>query len=268
MIFPEECKSVGSAATKPNGDTVYFLTKYLVHPLPEGGYEILEVRQGEGEGFMRPVESLTLLAGPEDIHVWQGSVSIHNRAGLVGKALSTGRRCTLFGEKDEHMTFVCDPDLSGFATVHVYDITPPRANLSETIRILEELGFFEYAGIQFAHHVRDIAGLHADIYPCRAGGFARTLDRDRPAGGEHVACCLTGRQICAECYGEDFAFEDTCPLSQIADEPFIARCCRAERSGIGVYNGRFGAVVHWGSSPRTMLNAVDAMLKQWKERAM
>lgn len=266
MIFPEECKYIGSAATKPNGDTVYFLTRYLINPLPNGEYEILEVEHTEGTGFMRQVKSLKLLAGPKDIHVWQGRISVHDRVGLVRKALSTKKRCTIFGEKDEHMTFVCDPDLSGFEMVHVYDITPPRANLSETIKILEELGFFEYANIQFDHHVRDISQIDADIYPCRAGGFPKTLDRDHPNSGEYIACCSTGKQICAECYGDEFEFEDTCPLSQIADEPFIARCCKADRSGIGIYNGKFGAVVHWGSSPRTMLNAMDEMLKQWKER--
>ena len=65
---------------------------------------------------------------------------------------------------------------------------------------------------------------------------------------------------------DDFVFEDTCPLPQVAEEPFIARCCRAERSGIGIYNGKFGAVVHWGSSPRVMLEAVDTMLAAWRKK--
>ena len=102
--------------------------------------------------------------------------------------------------------------------------------------------------------------------PAWPGGFDKTLDRDGLTGGEHVACCLTGKQICKECYGEGFAFEDTCPLSMVAEEPFIARCCLAERTGNGIWNGKFCAVVHWGSSPRTMLAAVDSMLNEWQKR--
>lgn len=265
MIFPTECKYIGSAATKPYGDTVYFLTKYLIHPIPEG-FEILDVEHEGENGYLRKVKSVRRLVGPKDIAVWDGSITPHDRTGLIRKALSTGKRCTIFGANDEHLTFVLDPDLSDMETVHIYDIKPPRANLSENLKILEELGFFGMQNILFAHHVRDISKIPADVYPCRAGGFHKTLDRDSLHGGEHVACCLTGRHICGECYGNDFVFEDTCPLSQVAEEPFITRCCRAELSGIGIYNGKFGAVVHWGSSPRTMLEAADAMLAAWRKR--
>ncbi|MDV0443651.1 DUF7714 family protein [Methanorbis rubei] len=265
MIFPSECKYIGSAATKPHGDTVYFLTKYLIHPVPEG-FEILEVEHAGESGYMRPVKSVRQLVGPNDIAVWEGPITPHDRVGLIRKALSTGKRCTIFGAQDEHMTFVLDPDFAGLETVHVYDIKPPRPNLSATIHILEDLGFFGQQNIMFDHHVRDISEIPADVYPCRAGGFPKTLDRDELQGGEHIACCVTGRHICSECYEDEFVYEDTCPLSQIAEEPFIARCCRADRSGIGIYNGKFGAVVHWGSSPRTMLEAVDAMLEEWHKR--
>lgn len=265
MIFPTECKYVGSAATKPLGDKVYFLTKYLIHPVPEG-FEILEVEAEKGSGYLRDIKSVRRLVGPDDIAMWEGSITPHDRAGLIKKALTTKKRCTIFGANDEHWTFVLDPDLSGFETVHVYDITPPRANLSETIRLLDEMGFFGADDVVFEHHVRDITKIEADVYPCRAGGFSKTLDRDDLKGNEHVACCMTGRHICHECYGDSFEFEDTCPISQVKEEPFVARCCRAERSGIGIYNNKFGAVVHWGASPRTMLEAVDKMLVEWKKR--
>jgi hypothetical protein len=266
MIFPTECKYIGSATTKPYGDTVvYFLTKYLIHPIPEG-FEILEVEHEGENGYLRKVKSVRILVRSEDITIWEGSITPHDRTGLIKKALSTGKRCTIFGATDEHQTFVLDPDLSGLETVHVYDIIPPRANLSENLKILEALGFFGTENIQFEHHVRDIAKIQADVYPCRAGGFAKTLDRDKLHGGEHVACCLTGRYICGECYEDDFMFEDTCPLSQVVEEPFIARCCRANRVGIGMYNDKFGVVVHWGSSPRAMLEAMDTLLVAWRER--
>ena len=81
---------------------------------------------------------------------------------------------------------------------------------------------------------------------------------------EQVAGCLTGRQILAECYGSDFPVIDICPANAVSDEPFIARCCRAERSGIQRINGKFGVVVHWGSSPKTIADAVYAMIHEWR----
>lgn len=265
MIFPTECKYIGSAATKPHGDRVYFLTKYLIHPIPEG-YEILEVEHQGDFGYLRQVKSVKRLVGPEDIVLWEGEITPHDRVGLIKKAMSTGKRCTIFGAKDEHITFVLDPDLSGIETVHVYDIKPPRPNLSATINNLEGLGFFGQQNVMFEHHVRDITGIPADVYPCKAGGFDKTLDRDNISGSERVACCLTGRQICKECYGENFVFEEICPLSMVAEEPFIARCCRADRCGSGIWNEKFGTVVHWGASPRTMLNALDSMLEEWRKQ--
>ncbi|HJK22877.1 MAG TPA: hypothetical protein O0X08_03200, partial [Methanocorpusculum sp.] len=107
MIFPAECKYIGSAATKPYGDTVYFLTKYLIHPTPEG-FEILEVEHEGESGYMRKVKSVRRLVGPEDIAVWEGPITPHDRTGLIKKALSTKKRCTIFGANDEHQTFVLD----------------------------------------------------------------------------------------------------------------------------------------------------------------
>ncbi len=265
MIFPKECKFVGNAATSPLGDKVYFLTEYLIHPTPDG-IEVLKIQPKDGIGLMRDIESVELVAGSKDTFVWKKEVNTHDRAGLVRKALSTKKRCTVFGKEDDHMTFVCDPDLSTFETVHVFDITPPNPSLVDTLTGLESLGFFETENIVFDHHIRDISKLDTEIYPCRAGGFPHTLDRDIPPKGSRIACCRTGRQICHENYGYDFEFEDICPITQVNREPFIARCCRAENSGIGMYNGYFGAVVHWGANPKTIADALFAMIKEWRER--
>ena len=40
------------------------------------------------------------------------------------------------------------------------------------------------------------------------------------------------------------------------EEPFIARCCRSEREGAKSWNGRAGAVVHWGANPVKIYEAV------------
>jgi len=42
MIFPEQCKLVGFAATRPCGDQVYFLSRYLVRDTGDG-YELLGI---------------------------------------------------------------------------------------------------------------------------------------------------------------------------------------------------------------------------------
>jgi hypothetical protein len=125
---------------------------------------------------------------------------------------------------------------------------------------------FSELDVTFAHTLRDISQVDADVYPCRASGFVRTLDADLLLGGERVAGCLTATQFLRECYGDGFEVTDICPLSMVAEEPFIARCCRKEREGIGIYGGKFGAVVHWGASPYEIFSAVRSLLAEWRER--
>ncbi|MFH0968555.1 MAG: hypothetical protein V1862_12805 [Methanobacteriota archaeon] len=255
MIFPPHCKCVGYAGNKPVGDQVYFLSEYLIHEVSDG-YEILEVKAGEGTGMMRPVESIRLIADFCDVWEYPERVILHNRGDLIRKAAEGGKRCTIFTGIDEHKTFICDPDPTQLRTIHVYDVIPPRPHLAETLRSLDLTGIFGELEIQFSYHIRDIREIGADIYPCRAGGFAKTIDSDRPSGGEQVAGCMTGRQVLKECYGEEFPIIDICPANAVTEEPFIARCCRAERSGIQIINGQNGIVVHWGSSPKQIVDAV------------
>jgi len=266
MIFPPECKVVGHAFEKPVGDRVYFLSEYLVRRV-EDGFELLKVTPDpDGTGMMRDILHEEVLATADETVLYSERINQHDRVGIVRRALSTGKRCTIFGAMDEHMNFVLDPDLSLFQTVHVYDIRPPRANLSVTIEELEVAGLLGELNCVFSHHVRDISKIDADVFPCRAGGFTRTLDMDRMTGGERIAGCLTGKQLYEECYGTNYSRIDICPLSQVTAEPFIARCCRKDRGGVGEYNGYFGAVVHWGASPKTILDAAYEMMAEWRER--
>jgi len=267
VIFPRQCKEVGHASTHPCGEKVYFLSRYLVHETGDGP-ELLEVLPEEEEGgLMRSVREVRVLAAPREVTVHREKVQIHDRALLVRLAMESGTRCTLFTGLDEHMTFVMDPDITEFQAVHVYDITPPRPSLSAAIRELEAAGLFGDLDVVFVHTLRDISCLGADIYPCRAAGFARTLDADRLQGGETVAGCMTGAMLARECYGDDFVTVEICPLKMVDAEPFIARCCRKEREGIGVHNGKFGAVVHWGASPSQISRAVCSLLEQWRDLA-
>ncbi|MDD1728075.1 MAG: hypothetical protein LUQ50_03265 [Methanospirillum sp.] len=265
MIFPPHCKCVGYAGNKPVGDQVYFLSQYLIHEVPEG-YEILGVEVGEGIGMMRPVKQVSLIARADEVFQYPERVILHNRGDLILRAADTGRRCVIFTGIDEHKTFICDPDPGVLCTVHVYDVTPPRAHLAETIRSLEATGLFGELEIRFEYHIRDIRETGADVFPCRAGGFSRTIDSDPLAGGEQVAGCMTARQVLSECYGHDFPVIDVCPANAVDAEPFIARCCRAERSGLQDINGKHGVVVHWGSSPKYIADAVYELIYERKKQ--
>jgi len=266
VIFPEKCKYVGYASGKPCGEKVYFLSRYLVRPAGDG-FEVLEVTlDTAGKGMMRSIVSSRVIATQKEVYWYPEPVQLHDRARLVALASYSGYRCTLFTGVDEHMTFVIDPDPSAFLKIHVYDVSPPRPTLSSCIRELEACGLFGELGVTFCHHVLDISAIQADVYPCRAAGFSKTLDADRPASGERVASCKTGSQLIRECYGTENELVSICPLAAVAEEPFITRCCRSEREGMGTYNGKEGAVVHWGASPAQIAASIHALAAQWRPK--
>lgn len=267
MIFPKECKTVGSADGKPAGERVYFLSRYLVRRT-DSGHEVWVVEPEAGTTMLRNIKSSHLLMGAADVCMYPEKVNLHNRTDLIRRAQETGKRCTVFTGLDEHRTFICDPSEKKLLTIHVYDAEPPRPNLAQIIRSLEETGLFGECNVQFSYHIADIRKTNAEVYPCRAAGFSRTIDNDRLRGDETVAGCLTARQVLAECYGEDAAFSvtDICPANQVAAEPFIARCCRSERAGTSVHNGYYGSVVHWGATPRTIADAVFAVCEGWNKK--
>ncbi len=256
MIFPQHCKNVGHASTKPCDDRVYFLSRYLLRDTGDG-YEVLEVTPDpEEKGMMRRILSSRVLAGPGQVYLYPEKVNLHNRTRLIELAKDSGYLCTIFTGLDEHQTFILEPDLSGLLKIHVYDVSPPRPGLSACIWELEAAGMFGDLSVQFCHHIRDITAVHADVYPCRAAGFKKTLDADAMNGGEQVAGCLTGSQFYTECYGKDFHLVNICPLECVTEEPFIARCCRSEREGVTSWNGHTGTVVHWGAEPMKIYAAI------------
>jgi hypothetical protein len=264
MIFPERCKNIGFVSTKPCGEKTYFLSRYLIQPLGDR-FEIIGIETDPDEtGVMRRIVSSRVIASAREVYHYPHKVQIHDRTRLIQLALDSGYRCTLFSGLDEHMTFVLDPSLSGLVRVHVYDVSPPRPSLSSCIRELEGCGLFGRLDILFCHHIADLSQMDADLFPCRAAGFVRTLDADPLYGGERIAGCMTGSQLVNECYGTGFELLNICPLAAASEEPFIARCCRSEREGVGEYNGRLGAVVHWGASPDQIADSVTLLVKEWR----
>ncbi len=266
MIFPLHCKEVGYASSKPCGNRVYFLSKYLIKET-ESGHEVLEVRLDQQDhGLMREVLSSTRLAGVDEVFWHPEKVRLHDRSGLIRIACASGKRCTIFQGRDEHTTFVLDPDPSVLLPVHIYDISPPLPVLSDTVQDLERIGLLGDLGVCFVHHVSDISLSRSDVYPCRAAGFSRTLDADRVQPADRVSGCRTGRDLVREEYGTAAAFTETCPLAMVNAEPFIARCCRAERKGTGIHSGYFGTVVHWGASPAEIFDALRELADEWRHR--
>lgn len=262
MIFPY--KQIGHSYGKPCGDRVYFLTRYVIRET-EAGPEIIEVEPCEGDGLMRPVASSRVVARPDEVCVYPDRVELADRTRLVDLACRSGKRCTVFRGHDEHLTFVCDPDPSEVLTIHVYDAKPPRPSLSAAIREIERIGLFGQLGVRFEYHIEDISTIPADVFPCRAAGFPKTLDSDPMEGGERVACCMTGAAIYREIWGERFTQVEICPLRRIDREPFIARCCRKEREGPGTWHGMSGTVVHWGASPEEIRSAVVHLAESWRD---
>ncbi|MEI6292042.1 MAG: hypothetical protein WCP36_00055 [Methanomicrobiales archaeon] len=264
MIFPHEYKYIGYADTDPCGKRVYFLSEYLIHKTSEG-HEVIHVSTDPDEkGLMRKVMSEEVLASGEEVTWYPEKVNITNRAGLIRLAMESGRRCTIFSGHDEHMTFVLDPDPSVFLTVHVYDVRPPLPSLSARISELEATGLFGELDIMFEHHLADISQTGAEVYPCRAAGFSRTLDADLMVGGETIAGCTASSGIYRECYGDEFTLIDICPIGTVKEEPFITRCCQKERGGIGMFNGKYGAVVHWGAAPWDIFHSIEGLVAGWR----
>jgi hypothetical protein len=147
MIFPERYSEVGYASTKPCGDQVYFLSRFLIRDTGNG-YEVLEIITDTGKGrMMRSIVTSKVIATVRETYRYPEKVQIHDRTRLIEIALDTGYRCTIFTGLDEHMTFVHDPDLSGLVKIHVYDVAPPRPSLSACIRELESAGLFGDLGI-------------------------------------------------------------------------------------------------------------------------
>jgi hypothetical protein len=267
MLFPAKCKQIGYARQMPVGEKAYFSSEYLIHEIEDGVYEISKVTLADGPELLRTVLNTTIIARPDEICVYPKRVQLHNRTDLIFRASRTGKRCTLFTGIDEHMNFVCDPDLQTLLPVHVYDLIPPFPHLSETLRELEETGIFGELEICFKHHIEDIRDSHADVYPCRAGGSEKSIDNDLLLEGEKVAGCMTARQILAECYDADFDLHDICPANVAQEDhtsPYIARCCRLERGGLVQTVDRIGYIVHWGDSPKAISDAVFELISTYK----
>lgn len=272
MIFPEDYKVVGVKDEERRGEPVYFATQFLISRKGPRLYRV----QSRGEGFMRRVESLELVASESEIAFYPEKVDTRNRAGLIELAAQVcregGASVVVFQGPDEHITFVKDPDPGQILKIEILDVSPPDPPwLVHVLKRLEDCGVLGDLTVRFLPRVMDLRGFEGDsvYYPCRASGLGRSLDSD-PVIHEkpRVVGCEVSREIfLAGHSGKDYEFVNICPVKSGLDNflpagPFITRCCKSERRGLTRINQQTGVVVHWGDSPWKIAEAARCLVQE------
>jgi len=130
LIFPADYKSVGMTRTDPTGRIgcpIYFTTEYLIADLPSG-YRIYKVKS-EGEGLLRKLVSLVLLAKGKEIIKFEEKMDSHDRTRLIESAIPLCKgnvNTVIFEGMDRHTTFIQHPSLHEVMEIEIIDIVPPN----------------------------------------------------------------------------------------------------------------------------------------------
>jgi len=265
VIFPEDYKAVGIKDRQHPGEPVYFSTKYLISLEEPALYEV----SSSGQGFMRHLDSLRLIASGNEIAEYPEKINTRDRAMLIRLAYDLcigGIDTVLFKGPDEHIIFVHQPDLGQILTVDILDVAPPNPPwLIYVIGNLERCGVIGDLTVQFRPKVLELKKFDCDsvYYPCRASGLGRSLDSDKVTHEKpRIVGCEVSREIfLATNPGKDYEFINMCPLSSLHPEgPFIARCCKSERRGLIKRDGHQGIVVHWGDGPHEISEAIRCLV--------
>ncbi|MCQ1535195.1 hypothetical protein FTO70_05735 [Methanosarcina sp. KYL-1] len=286
MIFPDEYKHVGVSKALPGGaeEPIYFLTEYLIveKENPDKGipeYSVYHVRKS-GDGLLRKVESLELIASGEEVVKYDKELNIKDRTLLIETAakLCTGKVNTvIFTGVDRHVTIVHDPDTSAVLELEILDVAPPTPSwLSQVVRRLEASGIFGDLQVRFTENTIDLRQFEGEntVFPCSASGLAgKCLDSDVLTENGHL---LVGCEISKTLFELRFpelaySFVNICPFKSeivVPTKPFITRCCRSEKSGLVSINGFEGAVVHWGASEYQVSEAVRKLVNGLKEKRL
>ncbi len=266
MIFPDEYKHVGVTNSFCPGteEPIYFLTDYLIaeRESPETGgleYAVYHVKKN-GEGLLRKVEILEMIASGEEVVKYDQELNIKDRTLLIETAakLCTGKVNTvIFTGVDRHVTFVKEPDLSSILELEVLDVAPPFPSwLSLVVRRLEASGIFGDLQVRFTEKVIDLRRFEGKntVFPCSASGLeGKCLDSDILTENGHLLVgCEISKTLFEMRFPElEYSFVNICPFKSeivVPSKPFITRCCRSENSGLAKILGFDGAVVHWGAS--------------------
>lgn len=268
MIFPEEYKFVGYKEEERRGDPIYFATQYLICRKGPSLYRV----KSSGEGFMRRVDSLELIASGKEIVEHPPVDDISNRARLIELASeicrSSKANTVIFKGPDEHITFVHNPDPGAILTLEILDVAPPEPPwLVYSIERLQACGVLGDLTVRFEPRLLDLRDYKGQevYYPCRAAGLGRSLDSDKVVHNRpRIVGCEVSRQIFLANYGcKSHDFVNICPPDSIMPtRPFIARCCRSERRGLVTRNGHRGIIVHWGERPWAIAEAVRCLAEE------
>jgi hypothetical protein len=269
MIFPLDYKSVGVTRTDPIdriGSPIYFTTEYIVVDLPSG-YKIYRAKS-EGEGLLRKLVSLELIATGGQVIKFVEKLDAHDRTRLIESSipLCKGKINTvIFEGKDRHITFVQDPTLHEVIEIEIIDIAPPEPPwLISAIQRLVGSGILGELNVRFTTKLIDLRQFEGEkiVFPCHASelkGKYLDTDIDIEDNSELVGCDIS-KQI-FEVRFPDFTYRhiNMCPLKAelyMPTKPFITRCCQSKKSGMVHINGIDGAVVHWGASEYDIVDAI------------
>ena len=278
MIFPSDYKSVGVITTHPKkqiGKPIYFTTEYIIADLASG-YEIYKVKS-EGEGLLKKLVSLELIAKSEQIVKFQKELDSHDRTKLIESALELCKgnvNTVIFESIDKHLTFVHKPSMHEIMEIDIIDVTPPEPPwLSFAIQRLVNSGILGELNIRFTTKLIDLRRFEGEntVFPCRASELkGKYLDTDIYIENNSL---LVGCDISKQIFELRFPHHtykhiNMCPLKAelyIPKKPFITRCCQINKSGILELNGIHGVVVHWGASEYDIVDAIRKLVKLIKE---
>lgn len=283
MIFPDEYKYVGVTKALPAGteQLIYFLTEYLIEERenPETGsseYAVYHVKKS-GEGFLRKVEALELIASGDEVVRYDRELNIKDRALLIENAakLCTGRVNTvIFTGMDKHVTIVHDPDPSGILEIEILDVAPPEpAWLLQVVRRLEASGIFGDLQVRFTEKIINLRQFEGEntVFPCSSSGLeGKCLDSDFLTEHGHLLVgCEISKTLFEMRFPElEYSFVNICPFKSeivVPSKPFITRCCRSEKSGFVNISGFEGAVVHWGASEYQVAEAIRSLANRLRK---
>ncbi|MGB9928301.1 MAG: DUF7714 family protein [Methanosarcina sp.] len=284
MIFPEEYKNVGVAKGLRQNDPIYFLTDYLIveSENPENKsfeYSIYFVEKN-GEGLLRKVERLNLIASGEEVIKYDRELNIKDRTLLIEIAskICTGKVNTvIFTGLDKHVTIVHEPDLSSILEIEILDVAPPYPSwLSLGIKRLEASGIFGDLQIKFSEKIIDLRQFEGNstVFPCSSSGLkGKCLDSDILIENGHLLVgCEISKTLFEMRFPElEYSFINICPFKSeivVPSKPFITRCCRSEKSGLVTLAGFQGAVVHWGASEYQIVEAIRNLVQNLRKTQM
>lgn len=277
MIFPVDYKSVGVTRTDPIeriGCPIYFSTEYLIADL-SSGYAIYKPKS-KGEGLLRRLVSLELMAKGNQIKKFNEKLDAHDRTRLIESAIplcKKGVNTIIFEGKDRHVTFVHEPSLHEIMEIEIIDIMPPEPPwLASAIDRLVISGILGELNIRFTKKLIDLRQFEGKktVFPCYASelkGKYLDTDIDIEDNSELVGCDISKQIFELRFPRLTYKHINMCPLKAelyMPSKPFITRCCQSKRSGMVNLNGIDGAVVHWGASEYDIVDAIRMLVRVLK----